>query len=141
MDYRNIQHYLQNGIDNHTQNIPCPNFFFPRSLYWTHLFTRITFLFTEEQFNIQFLNPPSCNKVSSDHEGPDRKKKYSSILSFTSALDGGGWSKPCHTPATLPPETPYPQQDIKHKNLWQPFKYQKLGSFRISYLTTHDNDL
>ena len=28
------------------------------------------------------------------HEDPERKYKYSSTLSLTSAPDGGGWSKP-----------------------------------------------
>ena len=28
------------------------------------------------------------------HEGPDGEKRYSSTLSLTSALDGGGWSTP-----------------------------------------------
>jgi hypothetical protein len=28
------------------------------------------------------------------HEDPDGEKRYSSILSLTSALDGGGWTTP-----------------------------------------------
>jgi hypothetical protein len=28
------------------------------------------------------------------HEGPDDEKRYSSTLSLTSAIDGGGWSTP-----------------------------------------------
>ena len=28
------------------------------------------------------------------HEGPEGEYRYSSILSLTSALDGGGWSVP-----------------------------------------------
>jgi hypothetical protein len=28
------------------------------------------------------------------HEGPEWKQRYSSTLSLTSALDGGGWLKP-----------------------------------------------
>jgi len=31
---------------------------------------------------------------STDHEGPE-EWRYSSTLSLTSALDGGGWSAPC----------------------------------------------
>jgi len=29
------------------------------------------------------------------HEGPEGESRYSSTLSLTSALDGGGWSSPC----------------------------------------------
>jgi hypothetical protein len=28
------------------------------------------------------------------HEGPEVEQRYSSTLSLTSALDGGGWSRP-----------------------------------------------
>jgi hypothetical protein len=39
------------------------------------------------------------------HEGPEGEWRYSSTLSLTSALDGGGWSTPCpsrFTPAKDP---------------------------------------
>ena len=29
-----------------------------------------------------------------DHKGPEEEWKYSSTFSLTSALDGGGWSRP-----------------------------------------------
>ena len=42
------------------------------------------------------------------HGGPEEGKRYSSILSLTSALDGGGWSTP--TPGRFTPgkQTRYP---------------------------------
>jgi hypothetical protein len=33
-----------------------------------------------------------------DHEGPEGEYRYSSTLSITSALDGGGWSAPSPGP-------------------------------------------
>ena len=36
-----------------------------------------------------------------DHEGPEREKRYSSTVSLTSALDGVGGQR--HAPAALPP--------------------------------------
>ena len=41
------------------------------------------------------------------HEDPEREKRYSSTLSSTSALDGGGWSVPHPGRLTLRKETPY----------------------------------
>jgi hypothetical protein len=38
------------------------------------------------------------------HEGTEGEEKYSSTLSLTSALDGGGWSTP-------PPGSLYPGKD------------------------------
>jgi len=37
----------------------------------------------------------------SGREGPEGEKRYNSIVSFTSALDGCGWSTPRHVPAAL----------------------------------------
>ena len=43
------------------------------------------------------------------HERPEGEKRYSSILSLTSALDGGGVGDQRHAPAALPPgKTRYP---------------------------------
>jgi hypothetical protein len=41
------------------------------------------------------------------HEGPEGEYRYSSTLSLTSALDGGGWSMPCCGRFT-PGEDPVP---------------------------------
>ena len=47
------------------------------------------------------LPKPNCylKKVypRTGHEGPEGEKRYSSTLSLTSALDGGGWltARPC----------------------------------------------
>ena len=50
------------------------------------------------------------------HEGPGGEKRYSSTLSFTSALDGVGGQR--HTPTTLPRERdPVP---IVQKAGWAP---------------------
>ena len=36
-----------------------------------------------------------CEVLSrTSHEGPEKDQRYSSTLSLTSALDGGGWSTP-----------------------------------------------
>jgi hypothetical protein len=51
----------------------------------------------EERF--QFMNQgKGKGKVHprTGHEGPDLEKRYSSTMSLTSALDGGGWSTPRH---------------------------------------------
>jgi hypothetical protein len=47
MHYRNIQHYLYNGLDSHTQNIPCPKNFF-QILRLDLSFTMTKFSVTEE---------------------------------------------------------------------------------------------
>jgi hypothetical protein len=50
-----------------------------------------------------------CESALTGREGPEVEQRYSSTLSLTSALDGGGWSTPRRAPATLPPEkTQYP---------------------------------
>jgi len=44
-----------------------------------------------------------------DHDGPEGEKRYSSTLSLTSALDGGGWSTPRPGGISPPPgEIRYP---------------------------------
>jgi hypothetical protein len=42
------------------------------------------------------------------HEGPKGEQRYSSTLSLTLALDGGGWSMPCPGHFTPELETQYP---------------------------------
>ena len=42
------------------------------------------------------------------HEGPEREQMYSSTLSLTLALDGGGWSMPRPGHFTHEKETQYP---------------------------------
>jgi hypothetical protein len=42
------------------------------------------------------------------HEGPEREYRYSSTLSLTSALDGGGWSTPHPSRITPRKKTRYP---------------------------------
>jgi hypothetical protein len=40
------------------------------------------------------LNDKGKFQPSKDYKGPDGKERYSCTLSLTSALDGGGWSRP-----------------------------------------------
>jgi hypothetical protein len=35
-------------------------------------------------------------KFTLEHEGPEGEERYSSTISLTSVLDGGGWSTPRH---------------------------------------------
>jgi len=44
-----------------------------------------------------FIEGKDKGKVHSrnDHESPEVEYRYSSTLTLTSALDGGGWSTPC----------------------------------------------
>jgi hypothetical protein len=55
-----------------------------------------------------FINNGPHNKGEvhpiTGHEGPEVEERYSSTLSLTSALDGGGWSMP--RPGRLPPGRP-----------------------------------
>ena len=55
-------------------------------------------------------NNNNNNKVhpTTGHEGPEGETRYSSTLSFTSALDGCGWSTPRPGPFTPRKETRYP---------------------------------
>jgi hypothetical protein len=50
------------------------------------------------------------------HEGPEGEQRYSSILSITSALDGGGWSTP-HPGRYTPGKDPVP---IVYEAGWAP---------------------
>jgi hypothetical protein len=50
------------------------------------------------------------------HEGPEGEYRYSSTLSLTSALDGGGWSSPRSGPFT-PGNDPVP---IVQQGGWAP---------------------
>ena len=54
------------------------------------------------------FEPPCKFHPGTRHEDPEEEQRYSSTLSLTSALDGGGWLKPrpsCFTPGK---ETRYP---------------------------------
>ena len=66
----------------------------------------------------RFISSPKCQGIGNGkgkgkvhprtgHEDPEGEKRYSSILSLTSAIDGVGGQR--HTTADLPPgKTPYP---------------------------------
>jgi hypothetical protein len=50
-------------------------------------------------FGVLIHCAPSCSlkgkgHPTTGHESPEREQRYSSTLSLTSALDGGGWSTP-----------------------------------------------
>jgi hypothetical protein len=47
--------------------------------------------------SLVFVEGKDKSKVHSrnDHESPEVEYRYSSTLTLTSALDGGGWSTPC----------------------------------------------
>jgi hypothetical protein len=54
------------------------------------------------------LNSFLIRVVGKYHEGQEGNYKYSSTLSFTSALDGGGWLRPLAGRFTPGKETRYP---------------------------------
>jgi hypothetical protein len=57
------------------------------------------------------------------HERSEREKRYSSTLSLTAALDGGGWSTPC--PGRLTPgNDPVP---ILHEAGWAPLTIRRVS--------------
>ena len=57
---------------------------------------------TTASFHIRKVHPRT------GHEGPEREQRYSSTLSLTSTLDGGGWSTPRPGRFTPRRETRYP---------------------------------
>jgi hypothetical protein len=61
-------------------------------------------------WNIILIEVKGKGKVHprTGHEGPEGEKRYSSTLSLTSALNGGGWSMPRPGRFTPGKETPYP---------------------------------
>ena len=59
-------------------------------------------------YNVKFVYVKGKVHPRTGHEGPEGEQRYSSTLSLTSALYGGGWSMPRPGRFTPGKETQYP---------------------------------